>query len=137
MSHRLTLRAAVLTASVAGALLIPSAAAFADGTPTPAPKDAASVQPKDGNPRPVPAEDGTPRPVPAEDDREAKARTAKEQAGKDASPIPRGGVAAGEEAAADGTTNTAAVLAGSAAGAALLGGLGFTVIRRRTGGSRA
>ncbi|WP_267246002.1 hypothetical protein [Streptomyces sp. PR69] len=126
MSHRLTLRAAVLTASVAGAVLFPSAAAFADGIPTPAPKEDASVQPKDD----------TARPVPAENDREAKARAEKAQADKEAMPAPRGGVAAGERAD-EGTTNTAAVLAGSAAGAALLGGVGFTVIRRRAGASRA
>lgn len=126
---RFTLRAAVLTAVAAGAVLVPSAAAFADSSPKPsepavvdlserkaaddAAKEAArpAVTPRGG----VAAGEG---PAPA---------------AKEAAPAvtPRGGVAAGERPASSGDNSTA-VLAGSVAGAALLAGAGTIVLRRRS-----
>ncbi|NEB57147.1 hypothetical protein G3I48_33460, partial [Streptomyces griseus] len=61
---RRTLRAAVLAAVAAGAVLVPSAAAFADATPKPSepaavdlsakPVEAPSEAPKDAGPAPAP-----------------------------------------------------------------------------------
>ncbi|MFF2012063.1 hypothetical protein ACFVWY_23675 [Streptomyces sp. NPDC058195] len=135
MPHRL-LRTTVLAAVAAGAVLIPSAAAFADTTPKPA---APSVQ----------------RSAAAADRAKASAGTTSEVTGRPAV-VPRGGVAAGESptpvpartAAGAGTTPRGGVnagerpagasgdhttaLAGPAAGALLLAGAGTFVLRRRS-----
>ncbi|MGC5542201.1 hypothetical protein OH733_03815 [Streptomyces griseus] len=129
---RPTLRAAVLAAVAAGAVLVPSAAAFADASPkpsepaavtTPSPErsEAAAEAPRDAA---VPS--AVPRGGVAAGDRPAPAA-------KEAAPAvtPRGGVAAGERPAGSGD-NSAAVLAGSVAGAALLAGAGTLVLRRRS-----
>ncbi|WP_103534416.1 hypothetical protein [Streptomyces sp. SM11] len=103
---RFTLRAAVLTAVAAGAVLVPSAAAFADSSPKPS--EPAVV--------------------------DLSEREAADDASKDAdrpAVTPRGGVAAGERPAGSGDNSTA-VLAGSVAGAALLAGAGTIVLRRRS-----
>ncbi|WP_278191883.1 hypothetical protein [Streptomyces sp. TRM75563] len=130
MISRPTLRAAVLAAVAAGAVLVPSAAAFADASPkpsepavaTPAPErsEAAAEAPRDAAPSAVP------RGGVAAGDRPAPA--AKEAA---PSVTPRGGVAAGERPEGSGDNSTA-VLAGSVAGAALLAGAGTIVLRRRS-----
>ncbi|WP_335939004.1 sortase-dependent protein [Streptomyces sp. PTD5-9] len=121
MRHRSILRTAVLAAVAAGAVLVPSAAAFAD-TPTPV----ASVTS-------TPAGKGTP-------EEPVLIRDASKPIGKvvlgDPSPVPRGttprgGVAAGEQPVAASDDNTA-VLAGSAAAALLVAGAGTLVLRRRT-----
>ncbi|MFI7286178.1 hypothetical protein ACIBRY_05900 [Streptomyces anulatus] len=126
---RLTLRAAVLAAVAAGAVLVPSAAAFADASPKPSepavvdlsskPSEAPTKAPKDAGPA------VTPRGGVAAGDRPAPAP-------KEAGPAvtPRGGVAAGERPAGSG--DNAAVLAGSVAGTALLAGVGTIVLRRRS-----
>ncbi|MER6998516.1 sortase-dependent protein [Streptomyces sp. NPDC000410] len=113
----MSLRTAFLTAAVAGALLVPTAAAtaaFADEKPSPAPS--APVSDKDAA------------------EKEAAARKEKEK--RDASgafrETPRGGVAAGERPVANAGDNTA-TLVGSAAGVALLAGVGTIVLRRRAG----
>ncbi|MGQ4729233.1 hypothetical protein ACUN3E_16405 [Streptomyces sp. Ju416(a)] len=135
---RTTLRAAVLAAVAAGAVLVPSAA-FADASPkpsaparaTPAPErsEAAAEAPKDAAPA------VTPRGGVAAGDRPAPAP--KEAAPAEAEPAvtPRGGVAAGERPAGSGDNSTA-LLAGSAAGAALLAGAGTFVLRRRSAAGR-
>ncbi|MFC8657112.1 hypothetical protein ACFUCT_18275 [Streptomyces parvus] len=136
---RTTLRAAVLAAVAAGAVLVPSAAAFADASPkpsapveaTPAPErsEAAAEAPKDAAPAVTPrggvAAGDRPAPVP------------KEAAPVEAAPAvtPRGGVAAGERPVSSGDNSTA-LLAGSAAGAALLAGAGTFVLRRRSAAGR-
>ncbi|MFE4454915.1 hypothetical protein [Streptomyces sp. NPDC056796] len=132
MSLRPTLRTAFLATAAIGAVLLPSAAAVADGpsavpaertespsaapapgkaTEAPSPAPAEATEP----PSPVPAgESATPAPVPAED--------------VPAGTVPRGGVAAGERPAENGST----ALYGSAAGAVLLAGAGVLVLRRRS-----
>ncbi|MDX3484304.1 hypothetical protein [Streptomyces sp. ID05-18] len=132
---RRTLRAAVLAAVAAGAVLVPSAAAFADASPKPSkpavvdqsskPSEAPTETPKDTAPAVTPrggvaageGRSSAPTPAPAP---------------KDAGPAvtPRGGVAAGERPAGSGDNSTA-VLAGSVAGTALLAGVGTLVLRRR------
>ncbi|MEU8706607.1 hypothetical protein [Streptomyces sp. NPDC048565] len=113
MSHRPTLRTAVLAAVGLGAVLLPSAAAVADdATPTPVPaerSERASAAREGAEPSEAPT------PVPADS---ARARM-----------TPRGGVDAGERSA-QGADNTA--LYGSAAGAVLLAGAGVLVMRRRS-----
>ncbi|MFI1209580.1 hypothetical protein ACH4UV_18430 [Streptomyces sp. NPDC020802] len=115
MSHRHTLRLAVLTAVAAGAMLVPAAAAVADD-PTPSATE---------------GKDGLTAKEKADADRKTKEREArKAQAAKD---LPRGGVAAGE-APAEGNGSTA--LIGSATGALLLAGAGTVVLRHRSAGRR-
>ncbi|MFI2780513.1 hypothetical protein [Streptomyces sp. ALB3] len=118
MSLRPTLRTAVLAAAGLGAVLLPSAVAVADGTPTPAPAErtaspSAAPAPESGEPTeaatPVPAES-----VPA-------------------GTVPRGGVDAGERPA---QSATGTALYGSAAGAVLLAGAGVLVLRRRSAALR-
>ncbi|GGS44680.1 hypothetical protein F2B00_09035 [Streptomyces parvus] len=130
---RTTLRAAVLAAVAAGAVLVPSAAASADASPkpsapveaTPAPErsEAAAEAPENAAPA------VTPR-VNVAGDRPAPAPKAAAPA-----VTPRGGVAAGERPAGSGDNSTA-LLAGSAAGAALLAGAGTFVLRRRSAAGR-
>ncbi|MFJ9884318.1 hypothetical protein [Streptomyces sp. NPDC091287] len=154
---RRTLRAAVLAAVAAGAVLVPSAAAFADSSPKPsepaavdlstkraedaanAPKEAApAVTPRGGvaagdRPAPAPTEAG-PAKAPAVTPRGGVAAGDRPApAPTDAGPAvtPRGGVAAGERGAGSGDNSTA-VLAGSVAGTALLAGVGTIVLRRRS-----
>ncbi|CAM5661398.1 hypothetical protein [Streptomyces badius] len=136
---RTTLRAAVLAAVAAGAVLVPSAAAFADASPRPsAPAEvtlsperskAAAEAPKEAAPA------VTPRGGVAAGDRPAPAP--KEAAPAEPAPAvtPRGGVAAGERPVGSGDNSTA-LLAGSAAGAALLAGAGTLVLRRRSAAGR-
>ncbi|MET7366409.1 LPXTG cell wall anchor domain-containing protein [Streptomyces sp. NPDC005566] len=118
MSPRSTLRNAVLTAVVAGTVLVPSAAAVADDA-TPKPARTAAERTATPSPAPEGAEPSA-APAPAE---ESRSRV-----------TPRGGVAAGERAATDTGGNTA--LYGSAAGAALLAGAGAFVLRRRSAAHR-
>ncbi|MCQ1582170.1 hypothetical protein [Streptomyces parvus] len=136
---RTTLRAAVLAAVAAGAVLVPSAAAFADAsskpsapveaTPAPERSEAAAEAPEDAAPA------VTPRGGVAAGDRPAPAP--KRAVPSEAAPAvtPRGGVAAGERPAGSGDNSTA-LLAGSAAGAALLAGAGTFVLRRRSAAGR-
>ncbi|MFD7383241.1 hypothetical protein [Streptomyces anulatus] len=126
---RRTLRAAVLAAVAAGAVLVPSTAAFADASPKPSEPAVVDLSSKPSEapsetPRAV-APAVTPRGGVAAGDRPAPAP-------KEAAPAvtPRGGVAAGERPAGGGDNSTA-VLAGSVAGTALLAGVGTIVLRRR------
>ncbi|MGW6457004.1 hypothetical protein ACWF94_13970 [Streptomyces sp. NPDC055078] len=151
MSHRLSLRALFVATAAVGAAIVPAAGAFAESSPTPVPPrvERKTVSPSDGGAKPS---DGVvkeradlargsgegvrviPRGGVAAGDKPSPAR---ERAAKvvrlgDAA-VPRGGVAAGErptEGSTAGTGNTAAVV-GSAAGFALLAGVGTVVIRRR------
>lgn len=115
MSLRTTLRTAVLTAAAAGAVLLPTAAAVADGGPaTPAPTPSVAA------PSATPSEAAEPS---------ATAPPAVAEPGT----MPRGGVDAGERPvkAADGTASY-----GSAAGAVLLAGACALVLRRRSAAQR-
>ncbi|MEI5034514.1 hypothetical protein RB201_22765 [Streptomyces sp. S1A(2023)] len=140
-TSRRTLRAAVLAAVAAGAVLVPSSAAFADTSPKPS--EPAVVDLSESKPpvvdlsRRKAADDAaknaarpavTPRGGVAAGEGPAPAPTPKE-----AAPVvtPRGGVAAGERPAGSGDNSTA-VLAGSVAGTALLAGVGTIVLRRRS-----
>ncbi|MFD0337617.1 hypothetical protein ACFVH0_02820 [Streptomyces sp. NPDC127117] len=139
MPHRLSLRTAVLAAVAAGAVLVPSAAAFADSAPSPsAPsvkrsaaaraEGGATAEPKSAQPSVAPrggvAAGDSPAP--------AKAEATVERPGAAA---PRGGVAAGERPAGTSGDRTTA-LAGSAAAALLVAGAGTIVLRRRSGAQR-
>ncbi|MGW9245864.1 hypothetical protein [Streptomyces badius] len=136
---RTTLRAAVLAAVAAGAVLVPSAAAFADASPRPsAPAEvtlsperskAAAETPKEAAPA------VTPRGGVAAGDRPAPAPKKAAPAEPAPAVTPRGGVAAGERPVGSGDNSTA-LLAGSAAGAALLAGAGTLVLRRRSAAGR-
>ncbi|MFE6984651.1 hypothetical protein [Streptomyces griseus] len=132
---RPTLRAAVLAAVAAGAVLVPSAAAFADASPKPSEPAVATPSPERSEAAAEAPRDAAPSAVPrggvAAGDRPAPAP--KEAAPAEAAPsvTPRGGVAAGERPAGSGDNSTA-VLAGSVAGAALLAGAGTIVLRRRS-----
>ncbi|MFF5896921.1 hypothetical protein ACFY8O_13435 [Streptomyces argenteolus] len=113
MSLRPTLRTALLSAVTLGAVLLPAAAAVADGTPTPVPAE------RTATPAPTvsePSEAATP--VPAES--------------VPPGTMPRGGVDAGERASG-GTGDTA--LYGTVAGVAALAG-GAYVLRRRSAAQR-
>ncbi|MGW4227818.1 hypothetical protein ACWEF9_00775 [Streptomyces sp. NPDC004980] len=127
MSPRASLRAAVLTAVVAaGAVLLPSAAAFADDSVRPKPTPEVST-PATAEPSPVPTEAGT-----GADARPTSAPVPAESV--PAGTLPRGGVAAGERAAEE--SGSATALYGSAAGAVLLAGAGTFVLRRRSAAHR-
>ncbi|MFJ7330491.1 MULTISPECIES: hypothetical protein [Streptomyces] len=141
MTARLTLRTAVLAAVAAGAVLVPSTAAFADATPKPsAPADSAQeVSPERAKAAEAAkaakaAEAARPSAAPrggvAAGDRPAPA--APREAASAPAVAPRGGVAAGERPAGTGDNSTTA-LAGSVAGFALLAGAGTFVLRRRNG----
>ncbi|MBV7243131.1 hypothetical protein [Streptomyces sp. MW-W600-10] len=131
---RPTLRAAVLAAVAAGAVLVPSAA-FADASPKPSEPAVATPSPERSEAAAEAPRDAAPSAVPrggvAAGDRPAPAP--KEAAPAEAAPsvTPRGGVAAGERPSGSGDNSTA-VLAGSVAGAALLAGAGTIVLRRRS-----
>ncbi|MFG3430704.1 hypothetical protein [Streptomyces californicus] len=150
-TSRRTLRGAVLAAVAAGAVLVPSAAAFADSSPKPvasapaaaapsperseaapeAPREAAPEAPREAAPAPAPrggvAAGEAPTPAPKAAEPEVAAPEA----------APRGGVAAGERPVADGGTTGTTVLAGSAVGAVLLAGVGTIVLRRRSAAGHA
>ncbi|MFI0054883.1 hypothetical protein [Streptomyces griseus] len=134
---RPTLRAAVLAAVAAGAVLVPSAAAFADASPKPSEPAAVTTPSPERSeaaaeaPRDAAAPSAVPRGGVAAGDRPAPAP--KEAVPAEAAPAvtPRGGVAAGERPAGSGDNSTA-VLAGSVAGTALLAGAGTLVLRRRS-----
>ncbi|CAM5298249.1 hypothetical protein [Streptomyces atroolivaceus] len=118
MSLRPTLRTAVLAAAGLGAVLLPSAVAVADTSPTPAPARSTASQsptPAPGGAEPTEAA----APVPAES--------------VPAGTVPRGGVDAGERPT-QGTDGTA--LYGPAAGAVLVAGAGVLVLRRRSAARR-
>lgn len=120
MRHRSTLRTAVLAAVAAGAVLVPSTAAFADG-PAPVVSPAAPSAGKGTPEEPVLVRDSS---TPIGEIESGVSSPAPRGA------APRGGVAAGERpvaASGDGT----AVLAGSAAAALLVAGAGTLVLRRR------
>ncbi|MGW0960723.1 hypothetical protein ACWD4K_17170 [Streptomyces gelaticus] len=141
MPHRLSLRTAVLAAVAAGAVLVPSAAAFADSSPSPkapaAEKSAparvdlsATPEPKENTRQPV-----TPRGGVAAGESPAPARAKAEPIVKrSGATAPRGGVAAGERPAGTSDDRTTA-LAGSAA-ALLVAGAGTIVLRRRSAAQR-
>lgn len=159
---RRTLRAAVLAAVAAGAVLVPSAAAFADASPKPSEPAVVDLSSKPSKPSEAPTETPkeaapavTPRGGVAAGDRPAPAP---KEAGPAKAPAvtPRGGVAAGEgrssapspkdagpavtprggvaagERPAGSGDTSTAVLAGSVAGTALLAGVGTIVLRRRS-----
>ncbi|MEE1807319.1 hypothetical protein [Streptomyces sp. BE133] len=131
MPHRLSLRTAVLAAVAAGAVLVPSTAAFADSTPAPKPsveRSAAAgvTAPSRGSEPTV-----TPRGGVAAGDSPAPAVVEPSAAGeRPAADAPRGGVAAGERPAGTSGESTTA-LAGSIA-AVLVAGAGTVVLRRRS-----
>ncbi|MFC9948474.1 hypothetical protein [Streptomyces pratensis] len=128
MSLRPTLRTAVLAAVGLGAVLLPSATAVADGTPTAVPAE------RTESPSPAAAPEGAESPSPAPEGAEpAEIATPVPAESVPAGTMPRGGVDAGERPAgeADGTA-----LYGSAAGAVLLAGAGFVVMRRRSAAQR-
>ncbi|MFC9245696.1 hypothetical protein ACFT7S_17245 [Streptomyces sp. NPDC057136] len=113
MSLRTTLRTAVLTAVAAGAVLLPTAAAVADGTPTPVPSASVAT--------PSPTSEGTdPSPTPT-------------PALAEPGTMPRGGVDAGERPVQGAHDTT---LYGSAAGAVLLAGACALVLRSRSAAQR-
>ncbi|MER6105192.1 hypothetical protein ABT115_23475 [Streptomyces sp. NPDC001832] len=137
MPHRLSLRTAVLAAVAAGAVLVPSTAAFADSTPAPAKPSAersAAVAPSGVTT--VPARGSEPSVMPrsgvAAGDSPAPAGVERSAADKrSAAATPRGGVAAGERPAGTSSDSTTA-LGGAAAAALLLAGAGTVVLRRRS-----
>ncbi|MER7696010.1 hypothetical protein [Streptomyces sp. NPDC096095] len=126
---RLTVRAAVLAAVAAGAVLIPSTAAFADASPKPAEPTVTDLS-KSKAAEDASAETSRPAVTPRGG---VAAGEGPAPAPKEAAPAvtPRGGVAAGERPAGGGANSTAP-LAGSVAGAALLAGAGTIVLRRRS-----
>ncbi|MEV8456030.1 hypothetical protein AB0467_15505 [Streptomyces sp. NPDC052095] len=142
MPHRL-LRTAVLAAVAAGAVLAPSAAAFADTTPKPAtPSVEPSAVPSKERARAAAAEaaagqSASPSVMPrggvaaGESPTPVPARTATAEPTVRDGAAPRGGVDAGERPAGTSGDSTPA-LAGSAAGALLLAGAGTFVLRRRS-----
>lgn len=119
LSHRLSLRTAVVALGVTGAVLTPVTAAFATDDPTRAP----SAVPSEARTEPTAA------PAEGTDRTEAKPEpTRAPQEGE----IPRGGVAAGERPASSDDT----ALYGTAAGTVLLADAGTYVLRRRAGAQR-
>ncbi|MGW2178288.1 hypothetical protein ACWCXX_09410 [Streptomyces sp. NPDC001732] len=139
MPNRLSLRTAVLAAVAAGAVLVPSAPAFADSAPSPsAPAVERSAAARTGEPSSAPAAEPQPAVPPrggvAAGDSPAPA-VAEDGSGRSAAPAPRGGVDAGERIAGTSGDDTAAI-AGSAAAALLLAGAGTVVLRRRSAAQR-
>ncbi|GGT38697.1 hypothetical protein GCM10010207_43630 [Streptomyces atratus] len=139
MPHRLSLRTALLAAVAAGAVLVPSTAAFADSTPAPKPsvERSAAAAPA-GTTAPTRGSEPTvvPRGGVAAGDSPAPAKVERPAAGKrSAGAAPRGGVAAGERPAGTSGDSTTA-LAGSAAAAVLVAGAGTVVLRRRSAAQR-
>ncbi|MFF9569056.1 hypothetical protein [Streptomyces sp. NPDC014685] len=132
MPNRLSLRTVVLAAVAAGAVLVPSAPAFADATPSPS---TPSVERSAG----TPAADAQPSVVPlggvAAGDSPSPAPAVAEDGSKRRNLAPRGGVDAGERIAGTPGDNTTAI-AGSATAALLLAGAGTVVLRRRSAAQR-
>ncbi|MFE7775320.1 hypothetical protein ACFU5O_15745 [Streptomyces sp. NPDC057445] len=114
MPHRKFLRTAVLASALAGAVLVPSTAAFADASPSPAPAPAECSDAK----------------VTSDAMKKKCAEAAKSSEQKKGS-LPRGGVAAGERPVTASDSGTTA-LVGTAAGFVLLAGAGTFVVRRRS-----
>ncbi|WP_406466027.1 LPXTG cell wall anchor domain-containing protein [Streptomyces sp. NBC_00111] len=134
MSLRPTLRTAVLAAAAIGAVLLPSAAAVADGTPAVKPPVEKTESP---TPAPEGAEAGAATPAPAPEGAEQSATAAPVPADSvRPGTVPRGGVAAGELPAGDTGSASDTVPYGSAAGIALLAGAGVLVLRRRSAAQR-
>ncbi|MFJ8864294.1 LPXTG cell wall anchor domain-containing protein [Streptomyces sp. NPDC102473] len=134
MSLRPTLRTAVLAAAAIGAVLLPSAAAVADGTPAVKPPAEKTESP---TPAPEGAEAGAATPTPAPEGAEQSATAAPVPADSvRPGTVPRGGVAAGELPAGDTGSASDTVPYGSAAGIALLAGAGVLVLRRRSAAQR-
>ncbi|WP_329237202.1 LPXTG cell wall anchor domain-containing protein [Streptomyces sp. NBC_01460] len=134
MSLRPTLRTAVLVAAAIGAVLLPSAAAVADGTPAVKPPAEKTESP---TPAPEGAEAGAATPAPAPEGAEQSATAAPVPADSvRPGTVPRGGVAAGELPAGDTGSASDTVPYGSAAGIALLAGAGVLVLRRRSAAQR-
>jgi hypothetical protein len=137
MSHRLSLRALALATAVAGALIVPSTAAFADTTPSPRATERTPAPSKGGDTVTAPRDRGpsaAPRGGVAAGDRRTPA-PASDQVSKRRSAAPRGGVNAGEQPAGN-ESGTTAALAGSAAALALVAGAGTVVVRRRAAAHR-
>ncbi|MFG3530312.1 hypothetical protein ACGF8B_26755 [Streptomyces sp. NPDC047917] len=140
MPHRLSLRTAVLAAVAAGAVLVPSAAAFADATPSPsAPsvKRSAAARAEGGataEPKRGAQPSAAPRGGVAAGDSPAPAK-AEPTVKRPGAAAPRGGVAAGERPTGTSGDQTT-VLAGSAAAALLVAGAGTIVLRRRSAAQR-
>ncbi|MFJ8982369.1 LPXTG cell wall anchor domain-containing protein [Streptomyces sp. NPDC102282] len=136
MSLRPTLRTAVLAAAAIGAVLLPSAAAVADGTPAVKPPAEKTESPTP-TPAPEGAEAGAATPAPAPEGAEQSATAAPVPADSvRPGTVPRGGVAAGELPAGDTGSASDTVPYGSAAGIALLAGAGVLVLRRRSAAQR-
>nr|WP_189218479.1 hypothetical protein [Streptomyces ruber] len=142
MSHRLSLRAAVVALGVTGAVLAPATAALATDEPTraatEAPSEAAEAE-RAPTAAPEQATEAKPEPTvaPEENAEDGADRTpAKPEPTRapEEGEIPRGGVAAGERPASEPNGNTA--LYGTAAGTVLLAGAGTYVLRRRAGAQR-
>ncbi|MEE1845829.1 hypothetical protein ABZ776_21645 [Streptomyces sp. NPDC007076] len=131
MPNRL-LRTAVLAAVAAGAVLVPSAAAFADASPSTPSVERSAAAGTNGGAGATP-EAAQPSAVPrggvAAGDSPAPAVK------RPGSAAPRGGVAAGERPAGTSGDSTT-MIAGSAAGALLLAGAGTVVLRRRSAAQR-
>lgn len=129
MSHRSTLRATVLVAFAAGAVLVPSAAAFTTDSPKP-------TAPSTEQPTPRPAESAptTASPAPPTAPPAAVPSAVPSEVGQQPTRAPRGGVAAGEQPA--GSEGGSGALYGSAACAVLMAGAGTIVLRRRSAAQR-
>jgi hypothetical protein len=140
MPNRLSLRTAVLAAVAAGAVLVPSASAFADPTPSPStPVVERSAAARAGESSSAPVTEAQPSVLPrggvAAGDSPAPAPAVVEDGSGKAAPAPRGGVDAGERIAGTPGDSTTAI-AGSAAAALLLAGAGTVVLRRRSAAQR-
>lgn len=116
MSLRTTLRTAVLAVVATGAVILPTAAAVADDTPTATPTPS------------VAAPAASPSPTAGAAEPSASASPAPSEVVTPGT-MPRGGVDAGERPA-HGTDDT--TLYGSATGAVLLAGACALVLRRRS-----
>ncbi|MFF3729374.1 sortase-dependent protein [Streptomyces sp. NPDC002476] len=138
MRHRSTLRTAVLAAVAAGAVLVPSTAAFAD-SPAPVasttrkgtPENPVVIKDRSKHVRKINLGESSPNPVVIKDRSEPVRKiNLGESSPAPRGTVPRGGVAAGERPVAASDHNTT-VLAGSAAAALLVAGAGTFVLRRR------
>jgi hypothetical protein len=131
---RRTLRSLAVVTAAVGALVLPGTAAFADsGSPSPSP-----VRPGDARLIPCP-EDPSKKTKDAKDRRavaECERRVVLGGDGKGTvvpgtRTVPRGGVAAGEQPAARGGSDSTALVAGGTAAGLGAGLAGFVLLRRR------